>query len=121
MLAENVTPLVGVKWVSKHWMHPGTFFYIYKKYYLYTNCYSMFLIQTIKTNILPFLAGTDDGIPLKLQEIQIDVIDVEECKSLMPRNGSDRIREGPHICIYDYRDVPQEEKRGICSVCVNSN
>ena len=59
--------------------------------------------------------GTDDEVPVILQEAEISVQSNADCAELMPTQENPRINDG-HVCVYDERDVSPEEKRNVCSV-----
>ena len=59
--------------------------------------------------------GTDDEVPVILQEAEISVQSNADCAELMPTQENPRINDG-HVCVYDERAVSPEEKRNVCSV-----
>lgn len=60
--------------------------------------------------------GTGTDAAIQLQEIEVEVLTIEECRDLMPIGGNINVQPGPHVCIFDTREVPDDEKRGICQV-----
>ena len=62
-----------------------------------------------------FADGTDDVVPVVLQEAEINVQSNADCADLMPTPENPRINDG-HVCVYDERPVSPEEKRNVCSV-----
>ena len=54
-------------------------------------------------------------MPTKLQEIEIQVLNTSTCRDLMPLLNQQSVQD-EMVCIWDPRDVPDDEKRGMCQV-----
>lgn len=59
--------------------------------------------------------GTEDDVPIQLQEIEIVVLNTSSCRDLMPPLNQQSVQD-EHVCVWDPRDVSDDEKRGICQV-----
>ena len=67
-------------------------------------------------DVMYFIAdGAEDDVPTKLQEIEIQVLNTSSCRDLMPVLNQQSVQD-EMVCIWDPRDVADEEKRGICQV-----
>ena len=76
------------------------------------------MIEYIKLCVVQVLtSGEEDDVTTKLQEIEIQVLNTSSCRDLMPVLNQQSVQD-EMVCIWDPRDVTDEEKRGICQVLV---